>query len=294
MSHIEVIDPTRLRDSLQCLRLYYWRHERHRVPIAPRLPLAYGSGVHASLAVHYEGGSMGLALKAFEDVWEKEVTPFCDENTEEDPKRNPIRWAETFTAYRQHYKEEPFKVRNVEAPFFLPLTDNIAVAGIIDLLVEYLNQLMVIDHKTTSVTYPSYFASFNPNHQFAVYLLGASEILQRPVTTALINCIVTHKSEMRPDKLFMRVPTSRSLAHNEMLKEEIVGWWTIVQACRRSNNWPRNDSYCQRWQGGCEYHPLCTEINADYRKLIPSTAMYRESMWDPITSLRQHGFKETI
>lgn len=294
MNYIEVIDPTRLRDSLQCLRFYYWRHERHIVPIAPRLPLCYGSSVHASLAAHYKGKSAGLALKAFEEVWETEVLPYENEMTEEDPKRNPVRWAETFITYRQHYKVEPFKVRNVEAPFFLPLTDRIAVAGIIDLLVEYLNRLTVFDHKTTSVTYPSYFAGFNPNHQFAIYLLGASEILKQPVTTLMVNCIVTHASEMRPEKLFMRVPTTRTLNHHEVLKEEIIGWWGIVQECRRINNWPRNDDRCQRWAGGCDYHSLCTEINADYRKLIPSKLQFREQMWDPIAALRKHGFKETI
>lgn len=296
MSYIEVIDPTRLRDSLQCLRLYYWRHERFIVPIKPRLPLIHGSGVHATLAAHYEGKSAGVALKEYDTIWKRDVLPYMTELDEEDRKRNPVRWAEVFLAYRQHYSAEDshFKVRNVESPFFLPLTDKIAVGGIIDLLVEYLNRLMVIDHKTTSSTYPSYFASFNPNHQFSVYLLGASEILGEPVTTALINCIVTHATEMRPEKLFIRVPTTRSPAQHAMLKDEIVGWWTIVQACRASNNWPRNDDRCQRWAGGCDYHSLCTEIQTDFRRIVPSKALFREQVWDPIQQLREHGFKEAI
>ncbi len=294
MSHIEVIDPTRLRDSLQCLRLFYWRHERAIVPAAPRLPLAYGSSIHACLAAHYRGERAGIALKAFEEVWEREVLPYQTEWSEEDPKRNPVRWAETFMVYRQQYKDEPFKVRNVETPFFLPLTNKIALGGIIDLLVQWGNQLIVIDHKTTSVTWPSYFAGFNPNHQFSSYLLGATEILKRPVTTAMINCIVTHATEMRPEKLFMRVPTDRSVAQHEMLKEEIIGWWSIVQACRESGNWPRNDDRCQRWAGGCSYHGLCTDITTDYKRIIPSKVAFRESVWDPLAELREHGFKEVV
>lgn len=291
---IEVIDPTRLRDSLQCLRLYYWRHERHIIPKAPRMPLAYGSAVHACLAQHYLGEPAGICLQAFEKVWETEVIPWQNEMSEEDLKRNPVRWAEIFIVYRQHYKVEPFQVLRVEAPFFLPLSDWLALAGIIDLLVKYLNQIMVIDHKTTSVTYPSYFAGFNPNHQFSSYLLGATELLEQPVTTAIANCIVTAKSEMRPEKLFIRHPTTRSLSQHQMLKEEILNWWEVVRECRRRNSWPRNDDRCQRWAGGCDYHSLCTDINTDYRRLKPSSALFRESVWDPIQELRQHGFNETI
>jgi hypothetical protein len=294
MSYIEVIDPTRLRDSLQCLRMFYWRHERGIVSNKIAYPLVYGRGVHATLAAHYEGKTAGLSLLEFEKIWDTEVMPFLTDMDEGDYKRNPVRWAETFMLYRQLYQNEPFRVRNVEAPFFLPLTDKIAIGGIIDLLVEYLGKLTVIDHKTTSVTYPSYFASFNPNHQFSTYLLGASEILKEPVTTALVNCIVTHKSEMRPEKLFMRVPTMRSPAQHEMLKDEIIGWWSVVQNCRSSNTWPRNDDRCQRWQGGCDYHNLCTEVQSDYRRVIPSKIMYREEIWDPIAALRARGFNETL
>jgi hypothetical protein len=294
MSHIEVVDPTRLRDSLQCLRMFYWRHERNMIPIAPRMPLIYGRGVHATLAAHYEGKSAGKALLEFQKIWNEEVTPYETDMSEEDSKRNPARWAETFVLYRQQYREEPFRVLNVEAPFFLPLNDRVAIGGIIDLLIEYLGQTMVVDHKTTSVTYPSYFASFNPNHQFSTYLLGASKILKKPVTTCYVNCIVTHRSEMRPDKLFMRVPTTRSPAQHEMMRDEITGWWSIVQDCRRTNNWPRNDDRCQRWAGGCDYHDLCTEIQTDYRRIIPSKALFREEQWDPIAELRRRGFEETI
>lgn len=294
MSHIEVVDPTRLNNSLQCLRLYYWCNERHIVPVKPRLPLVYGRGSHATLASHYRGEAPGMALKEFDDIWEADVIPFLTEMDEEDPKRNPVRWAETFLAYRKYYSKEPFKVLFVEAPFFLPLSDDIALGGIIDLLVEWLNQKMVMDHKTTSVTYPSYFAGFNPNHQFSSYLLGATELLGEEVTTCYVNNLVVLPKNAPPERMFMRTPTNRSIAQHQMMKDELLGWWGIVRECRRTGNWPRNPDRCQRWAGGCEYHPLCTEIQTNFKKLIPSKAMYREEVWDPIAELRKHGLEETI
>lgn len=295
---IEVVDTTRLRDSLSCLRLYYWRHERAIVPVAPRLPLIYGAAGHASWAVHYRGGTAGEALAAFEEIWDKEVVPWQEQDPltrEDDPKRNPVRWARTFLLYTQHYRIEPWRVVHIEVPFFLPLNDDIALGGVIDLLVDWFNQLMLVDHKTTSYLNNKWFATFNPNHQVNSYLLAANELLKpdRPITTFYFNATLVHATEMNPEKLFARVPTTRSPAQLTEGKEQLVGWWNIVRECRRTGTWPMNDHYCQEW-GGCAYHQLCTDIQANFRRLLPSKALYKEQPWDPIKELRRHGLKETI
>jgi hypothetical protein len=300
---VEIVDATRLRDSLQCLRYYYYRHERHLVPIMPRMPLVFGSGVHASLAKHYEGCTAGLSLAAFEEVWEKEVVPFQHNNSmlEDDQKRNPLRWLNVFMLYREHYKVEPFSVLQlkngkaaVEVPFFLPLTDDLALAGVIDLLIQYLGQIMVVDHKTTSYINTKWIDSFNPNHQFTAYLLAANELLQpaKPITTLLVNAILTHATEKRPEKLFSRPPTTRSVWQLEHFKKQVISWWTTsVRQCRAEGVWPQNDDRCQRWPGGCDYHSLCTDVEADPVKVIPSSAAFRVQIWDPIHSLRDKGLK---
>ena len=297
---IEIVDPTRLRDTLQCLRLFYWRHERHYVPVGPRLPLVYGSSGHECLAENYRGKPAGVCLEAFEKVWDREVSPSQDEMSEEDPKRNPIRWAEVFMLYRRKYLVEPFKVLAVEAPFFLPVTDNLAFAGIVDLLIEYLGRPMVMDHKTASYLNQAYFDTFNPNHQVDTYLTGASGILGQHVDTLMFNCILVHPTENDPDRLFIRHSTTRSAAQLAQAKKELIGWWNIIKECRRTGNWPRNDDRCQRWRfgnrgGACEYHPLCTDATGtDFRKMIPSKVLYKESVWDPIIALRSHGLEVTV
>ena len=300
---IECVDATRLKDSLQCLRLYYWSHERHRVPVAPRIPLIYGSMVHACLAAHYEGKTIGECLAAAEQVWDSEMLDagtgqsLLGEYNEEDPKRNPKRWLETFMVYRQHYRVEPFSVvGKPESPFFLQVTDDLAFVGVLDLVIKYLNQIMVMDHKTTYSIAQQWIETFNPNHQFSIYLLAANEIMKpdKPITTLMINGILSHATELRPEKLFSRVPTTRSLSQLQMIKEDMITWWTtVVRECRRTGNWPQNDARCNDW-GGCPYKPLCTEVNANYRKLIPSTQQYRERVWDPIRELRQKGMEVTV
>jgi hypothetical protein len=249
---------------------------------------------HSTLAAHYEGKSAGEALAEGEAVWEQEMAPYQHGLLEEDPKRNPIQWAEHFVLYRQYYRKEPFVVRNVEVPFFLPLTDDLALGGIIDLVIEWMGQIMLVDHKTTSYINQKFIKSFNPNHQFSGYLLAANELIKpaKPITTLLINCLLTHPTESRPEKLFARPPTTRNLWQLAQVREQLISWWNnVVRVCRKTNSWPQDDHRCQDYSG-CEYHPLCTSVDVDYRELEPSPAMYRYSEWDPIHQLRQHGLKE--
>lgn len=298
---IEVVDATRLRDSLQCLRLYYWSHERNIQPIKPRLPLIHGSAVHASLAAHYEGQPAGLCLAEYEKIYETEFLPFQQEQSllgeagQDDPKRNPVRWMKVFMLYRQFYQNEPFTVvGKPESPFLLPVSDDLAFGGVVDLMINYCNQIMVMDHKTAAYLGQSYYDSFNPNHQFSLYLLAANELIkpEKPITTLLVNCILSHATQMKPESLFTRVPTIRSPEQLKQSKEELIGWWTgVVRNCRATCNWPRNDDRCQRWAGGCSYHSLCTELTVDYRKLIPSKSQFIERQWDPIRQLREAGLK---
>lgn len=299
-NRIEIVDPTRLRASLQCLRLYYWSQERAIVPIKPRLPLIYGVSAHACFEAHYHGGSSGESLAAFEDTWARELGDSVQEYWDHDPKRNPRKWAEVFLLYKRRYPEEPFKVLTlpngkpaIEVPFFLPLTKTLALAGIIDLVVEYLNRIILIDHKTTSYLNQKWIESFNPNHQFSAYLLAGNELLQpkKPIDTLLINAIKVHATDLRPEALFDRIPTNRSQQQLQAFKEELIGWWEVIRACRATGSWPRNDDRCGRWPEMCAYHPLCTDIEADYKKVIPSSGMYRKQVWDPVRKLREHGLK---
>lgn len=298
---IEVIDPTRLRASLQCLRYYYWEHERNIIPIKPKMPLAHGIGVHHTLEAYYHGASLGKALEKYDETWAKEVAPYQDAMSEEDPKRNPRRWAETFILYRKQYQKESFEVLTlpngkpaIEVPFFLPLTEDLALAGIIDLIIKYCGQIMLLDHKTTSYLNQKWIRSFNPNHQFSAYLLAANELLKptRPINTLLVNAIKVHATDNRPEGLFDRIPTTRTTNQLQQFKEEMIAWWTLsVRASRKSGAWPRNDDRCERWPEGCPYKDLCTELEVDHRKLIPSSALYKEKVWDPLERLKSHGLK---
>jgi hypothetical protein len=300
MPEIEVVDATRLRDSLQCLRLYYWSHERCIQPVKPRLPLVHGQGVHATLAAHYEGLPAGVCLQKYEEIYDAEITPYLanqsllGEADGIDQKRNPVRWMKVYMLYRQTYQTEPFQViGKPESPFLLQVTDDLAFGGVVDLLINYCGQTMVMDHKTAAWLGQSYYNSFNPNHQFSVYLIAANELIKpdRPITTLMVNCILSHATQMKPESLFTRVPTTRSPDQLTQSKAELINWWQIVRECRRTGSWPRNDDRCQRWNGGCSYHSLCTEIQTDYRKLIPSKTQFTERQWDPIQSLRSKGLE---
>lgn len=283
MSEVEVFDSTMLGDSLQCLRLFYWRHERHLVPVVPSLPLAYGRAVHACLAEHYRGATAGQALAAFEKAWQED-TAMLDEESAWDNKRNPYRWAEVFMQYRDFYRVEPFKVRSVEVSTLLPLVEgDLYLAGLIDLVVEMDGRVVIIDHKTTSYMPPEFFSSFTIKHQFTAYILAATRLLELSEPPELIaNCILVTDRQVPPSKLFVRYPTRRNRYQLEAWHDEVVGWWQVVRACRASGNWPRNDDRCFRWKPGCPYHVLCASVDTNYLEFEPPPALFRVEQWNPV------------
>ncbi|MCX8125912.1 MAG: PD-(D/E)XK nuclease family protein [Dehalococcoidia bacterium] len=281
---VEVIDSTMLGDSLQCLRLYYWRHCRHLVPASPSLPLAYGQAAHASLAAHYRGATAGEALAAFEAVWDEAVGGLLDEDEPGDSKRNPLRWAETFMAYRDFYRVEPFKVLGVENRAIVPLVeDDLYLAVILDLITLWDGKPVVIDHKTTSYMSPDFFQAFTIRHQFTGYILAATRLLELDEPAGLVaNCILVTDRAAPPSRLFARYPVTRSRWQLEAWHQEIVSWWRVVRACREAGDWPRNDDRCFRWRPGCPYFILCASTEADYRSYQPPESLFRVEQWNPV------------
>jgi hypothetical protein len=275
----EYVDATKLNDALQCLRLYYWRHERSLVPTTPRLPLIFGIAIHAGIAAFYRGGGLIDMVQAFDEEWGPRAMGA------EDSKRNPANALRILTAYADQHRNEQFKVLGVEMPGLMPITPIFIWTMIIDLLVQLPNQtLLPIDHKTTSSLGEDWWAQMDPNHQFTGYMAGVQEVSGQKVNTLAVNAILVSKSS----PAFERRYTNRHPRELERWKLEIRTFWenTIV-SCRKQSNWPRNPDRCQRWWGGCPYHYLCTTVDVDFLAEDPTEELYRKEVWDPLEHIKQ-------
>lgn len=272
-------DMTAICDFLHCNRYFYWRHQRQLDSTAVKLPLVYGICVHAMLAEWYKTKDIKAALAAFDAAWVKHGNPDGDE------KRNPVRAAEIMLGYKNFYSDESFTVIDTEVVGALP-AGNFLLIVIIDLVINYPSYgYLPMDHKTASYLNDTWWAGINPKHQYSAYLWAMRQLFGKNCNSLFVNGILVDKNRIA----FERRPTSRT-------DWELSAWLQMMQHtveqinfCRSVDIWPQNDQYCTAWGGGpnqiCQYHPLCTEVGVDFRKVEPGPE-YIIKQWNPLLEER--------
>jgi len=285
----ELVDSVRLSDSFNCLRLYYYRHLRHLTTPEKALSLLYGGALHAGLAEKYRGGPLTQQCQAFDREW-------ILAGGREDPKRNARQGFNTLVAYNALYGDDSqWEILGVEMPFIWPISSNLIWVGIIDLLVRTRGgQLLLADHKTTSLMTENWWHHRNPNHQYSGYIGAARAVLGMELSSLLVNAIGVTKNKTINESNFERRLTSRSEKEIEKWIYEIQTWWDIVSLCRDHQSWPRNPHYCNEWNRLCDYHIICTMSGIDYRTWEPSPELFIYNEWDPLKSLREKGMEVSI
>jgi len=266
------VDSTRISDSLNCLAYFKLRHIEGIVPEEPSLPLIFGSAIHAGLAAYYQGQGFKDICRAFDQVWLE------GSRGRKDAKRNAARGLAILNAYLKRYAKEPFDILVVEESFIVPV-DDLALVGIIDLVAKMGNQIIVIDHKTSSSLSPFYWLPYTTgaDYQGAGYLYAVSTLMAAKANTFVPNVLLVHTEKTEFERRFF------SFYNQEEFKRAVLHWHKTLLWHFRENCWPKNPKYCNRW-AKCDYAGLC-EVFADVSKAEPITG-YRVEHWDPVSRLR--------
>lgn len=270
------LDASTLNDFQNCHRLSYWKHHRSIVGREQGIARVNGIGWHATMAQYYRGDTLSGCLAAFDKVWE-------ESGVDPDRKRSPQRNAQVFADYLKWAQQnDNFKPLDVEATGAIPV-GHILYVVIIDLVAEYPGYgIIPVDHKTTSYLNENWWKSMNPNLQYSGYIRAVAEYFGEQTSALGVNASLVHYTKSEFERRFtVRHPMELAAWEDDVL--QIV---EHLELCERNNHWPRNDQYCQRWPGGCEYHPLCTTSGIDYRELVPPPDLYMERVWDPLRENR--------
>lgn len=152
-----IISNTQVSLRNLCERAHYYSYI---VGVEPKkLPTAIYRGVlgHSALEQYYlemkEGASQDICSKAAKSVLDKEVARIAAETPEQFEQIGlVINTRKLIEGYTAVYKEEEFKVLEVEKDFYTPINDSIDYGVRLDLLVEmtkgpHRGDVVVIDHK---------------------------------------------------------------------------------------------------------------------------------------------------
>lgn len=154
------------------------------------------------------------------------------------------------------------------------------LCGHLDRVVNFNDELYVMDRKTTTSTPGSYyFNQYEPHNQMSLYTLASQVIFESPIRGVIIDVAQIGMGFSR----FVRGFTYRTPDQIEEWLNDLRYWTSLMEGFASAGHWPMNDTACDKF-GGCRFREVCSKspqvrenfLRSDFEKLAP------EDRWNPL------------
>jgi len=142
--------------------------------------------------------------------------------------------------------------------------------------------IWVVDHKTSSMGGPSFFADFQLAQQTHGYMWAMQEILGHPISGFILNALIIRQ----PTRTGKGIEFDRKTY--EYSQESIVEWKQdmlhSVEAYVHAlcnDAFPKYTSWCMGKYGACQYHDICT-LPAAQRRFMLYSDYFANVTWSPL------------
>lgn len=269
---------------LSCPTKFNNRFNKNKVTLIKAKPLDTGGIIHLGLETYYKNLKMGspfaYSLDAGLVAARVELSSNSDLSTAEGSRCLEV-IEENLHFWR--VADTQFQIVEVERSFVYVLyedeTFRILMMGKIDLLIsdnQYTN--LPVDHKTFSRDFPVH----RKTNQFCNY----SNALKS--NFLLVNRVGLQTS-IKPKDKYKRVILSYDSLFHEQWRNNVIKWCMHYHDCVESNDWPMNDTSCDKYNRLCEYYEVCDtsgEANKEYKL---NTNFKTDTPWDVGKILSQKG-----
>lgn len=154
------------------------------------------------------------------------------------------------------------------------------LSGHLDRVVNFCDNLYVMDRKTTTTTLGSYyFAQFEPNNQMTLYTLAAQVVLSSPIKGVIIDAAQILADSSR----FVRSFTYRTDDQLEEWSSDLRVLLAQAESYAVAGHWPMNDTACDKF-GGCRFRDICSKSPGVRERFLASsfTKLAPEDRWNPL------------
>ena len=194
------------------------------------------------------------------------VVWYLDEYGENDPAKTVI-LANSKPAVELSFKLQTHFESPEDGAYFL--------SGHMDRLVKILDEIWVMDHKTTKSTLSSYyFKNFSPNNQMTLYTLASKQVFSTPAAGVLVNGIQLGKTFSRVSRGFAH----RTPAQLDEWYDDLGLWLAQASLYAQRAHWPMDDESCSKY-GGCEFQQICQKDPSVRETFL--AADFKREIWDP-------------
>lgn len=284
-------DSTSLKYIETCHRKYWYKMVQGWSKKHNSVHLLFGGWYATALEHYYKHRALGdtsnaalckVVREALEATWDPETGPWIsDHNTK--TRENLIR---TIVWYVDQFENEKIEVVRladgrpaVEHSFTLPVDDGILFAGHIDRLVNYADDLYVMDQKTTGSTLtPYYWDQFTPDTQVSMYTFAGKAIYNLPVRGMIIDAAQIAVGFSRFDRGF----AFRSEGQLNEWYDSTMAHIRAIHESTARNFFPMNTTSCGNY-GGCEFRGICSK-SPEVRERFLEGDFTKGEPWNPLKS----------
>lgn len=287
-------DSTSLGTLKECPKKYEYFLLHGLRPRAESVHLTFGLHYHAALefydhqraaGVSHDEALLATVRRVLELTWNAKLRrPWLSD----DKHKNRFTLLRTVVWYLLEFAEDSLQTvilangkPAVELSFRLelgstaPTGEQWMLAGHLDRLVNFGEQVYVLDRKTTKSTLGEYFfAQFSPHNQFSLYALASRVIYKTPASGIICDGAQVAVTFSR----FQRGIISRTEPQLQEWLDDAHMWFEQAYEFARRGRWPMNDKSCSNY-GGCPYQALCTKsplVRADW------TRGFAPVLWNPL------------
>lgn len=302
------VDNSMIELLTTCPRALEYSKLRRRIGSGQKPSLTFGSAIHLALELRYSrhGNAMPDVLEESDICLELANFYEKPENVPPEDDWRTLNWAiEVFKKYNQRYKVEPFNLLAdkdgkplVELPFVLELCTingiRVMYTGRIDLPVMWDDQIIVMDHKTTSVLGDYFFKEQRVSPQLIGYCWAFEQLTSRKVDGFAVNAIRSKQAPQKPNGGFERWWEESLSRHKEYVFPHTISEWhsNVIQLLEElmwhhsRDYMPMKRKWCIGKFGECPYYSVC-DLPPNQRGLMLESTLFVENTWSPLKDPNQ-------
>ena len=155
------------------------------------------------------------------------------------------------------------------------------LSGHLDRVVDFNDQLLVMDRKTTTTTLGAYyFNKYEPNNQMSLYILAGRILLQAPIRGVIIDAA---QIKLQEPNAFARGFTFRTEDQLQEWLEDLRTLLSMNEVYSANDYWPMNDTACDNF-GGCRFREICSKSPSVREKFLAAkfTKLPESEKWNPL------------
>lgn len=174
-------------------------------------------------------------------------------------------------------------IDGVHSEYVPPYSQPYLLCGHLDRVVDFNDQLLVMDRKTTTTSLgPYYFKQYEPNNQMSLYTIAGKVVLDSPIRGVIIDAAQILLTE--PHR-FVRGFTYRTEEQSEEWLANLEITLNDAEAFATAEYWPMNDTACDKF-GGCRFREICSKSPTVREKFLKSdfNKLEESERWNPLRS----------